>query len=287
MARSGAESGWPGPAPGRVRYRMTIEYDGRPFQGFQVQAHGPSVQGALEAAIAPLSQRGVRVHTAGRTDTGVHATGQVVHVDLDRDIDPGRLMDAVNARLRPQPVAVLDAAVASEGFHARFSGIERAYVYRIVNRRAPLTVDQGLAWHVLWPLDVEAMHAAAQRLVGRHDFTTFRATHCQADSPLRTLDRLDVMRAGQEVHIHTSARSFLHHQVRNMAGALVEIGRGKWTADDLSAALAAKDRRAGARTAPPDGLTLTRVGYPPDDRLGRWQTPDEDEAEPAGDTTAP
>lgn len=244
-----------------TRFRFTIEYDGRPFMGWQHQDHGPSVQQALEDALERVVGERLLVHGSGRTDAGVHAAGQVAHADIDKPIQPFRLMEALNHHLKPQPVAVLDCAVADDDFHARFSAARRHYRYRIVNRRAPLTVDAGLAWRVPIPLDAPAMHAAAQSLVGRHDFTTFRSVHCQATSPVKTLDRLDVSRWGQEVVIEASARSFLHHQVRSMVGCLKLVGEGKWTARMLEKALAAADRAKLGLNAPPDGLTLIAVDY--------------------------
>jgi tRNA pseudouridine38-40 synthase len=243
------------------RYKLTIEYDGRPFVGWQVQDNGPSVQGVLAAALAAFCGEQASVHGAGRTDAGVHALAQVAHVDLARDWDEDTVRDALNAHLRPYPVAVLRAERVAETFDARFSAVRRHYRYRIVNRRADLTFDRGLAWRIPKPLDGAAMHAAAQRLVGRHDFTTFRHAECQAKSPVKTLDRLDVERSGDEIDVVAAARSFLHTQVRSMVGALVLVGEGKWTADDVSAALAARDRAACAPVAPPDGLYLTRVDY--------------------------
>ncbi len=243
------------------RFRLLIEYDGRPFMGWQRQDHGPSVQQAIETAIWETVAEHAAVHAAGRTDAGVHATGMVAHVDIVRSITPFRLMEALNARLRPNPVAILACEVAPPAWHARFDCLGRRYRYRIVNRRASLTFDDRLAWRVPAPLDAEAMHDAAQRLLGLHDFTTFRAAHCQAKSPLKTLDRLDVVRQGNEVHIHAAARSFLHHQVRSMVGCLKLVGEGKWTADDLSAALAARDRQALGLNAPPDGLYFIAARY--------------------------
>jgi tRNA pseudouridine38-40 synthase len=245
-----------------TRFRLLIEYDGRPFMGWQRQDHGPSVQAAIEDALFAVTRERGPLHAAGRTDAGVHARGQVAHVDVERRITPFRLMEALNARLRPAPVAILACDEAAPDFHARFACTGRAYRYRIVNRRAPLTVDAGLAWRVPTPLDAEAMHAAAQRLVGRHDFTTFRAAYCQAPSPVKTLDRLDVERLGEEVHVHAAARSFLHHQVRSMVGCLKLVGEGKWRADDLQAALDAADRSRLGLNAPPDGLTLMEATYP-------------------------
>ena len=243
------------------RYKLTIEYDGRPFVGWQVQDNGPSVQGVLAVAIAAFCGEEARVQGAGRTDAGVHARGQVGHVDLAKDWDEDTVRDAVNAHLRPHPVAVLKAERVADTFDARFSAIRRHYRYRIVSRRADLTFERGLAWRIAKPLDNIAMHAAAQRLVGRHDFTTFRHAECQAKSPVKTLDRLDVERSADEIEVMASARSFLHTQVRSMVGALALVGEGKWTADDVSAALAKRDRTACAPVAPPDGLYLTRVDY--------------------------
>lgn len=243
------------------RYRLTIEYDGTPFVGWQMQDNGPSIQAALTAAIAAFSGERALVGGAGRTDAGVHALGQVAHVDLARPWDGDTVRDAINFHLRPQPVAVLEAVRVDAGFDARFSALKRHYLYRIVNRRADLALAHNRAWRVAHALDGEAMHEAAQRLVGRHDFTTFRAAECQARSPVKTLDRLDVSRDGENLHITASARSFLHHQVRSMVGSLVHVGTGKWSADDLAAALAARDRTACGQVAPPQGLYLLRVDY--------------------------
>jgi tRNA pseudouridine38-40 synthase len=244
------------------RYRLTVEYDGAPFVGWQRQANGPSVQAALEAAIEAFAHEAVTVKGAGRTDAGVHASGQVAHVDLTRPVPPDVIRDATNAHLRPAPVAVLEAAEAPGDFDARFSAVRRHYVYRIIDRRPPLALAAGRAWRVPKRLDAAAMDAAARRLIGRHDFTTFRSAACQASSPLRTLDRLDVAREGEQVVIRTDARSFLHNQVRSMAGSLVEVGLGRWSADDLAEALARADRRACGLVAPPEGLTLVKVDYP-------------------------
>jgi tRNA pseudouridine38-40 synthase len=243
------------------RYRLLVEYDGSPFVGWQMQAGGPSVQGAITQAIAAFADEKVTVHGAGRTDAGVHALGQVAHIDLARDWRPDRVRDALNANLRPHPVAVLTVDKAADSFHARFSAKRRHYLYRLVNRRADLTLERNRAWRVPRALDAAAMHAAAQRLIGKHDFTTFRAADCQAKSPLKTLDRLDVERDGDDVRVRASARSFLHHQVRSMVGSLVLVGEGKWSADDLSAALGARSRAACGPVAPPEGLYLISVDY--------------------------
>jgi tRNA pseudouridine38-40 synthase len=243
------------------RYKLTIEYDGGPFVGWQVQGSAPSVQGALMAAIEAFCGERVKVGGAGRTDAGVHALGQVAHVDLTKDWDADTVRDAITAHLRPQPVVVLAAEKVPDTFDARFSAIKRHYRYRIVNRRADLALERGRVWRLPRRLDHAAMHAAGQRLVGQHDFTTFRHIDCQAKSPVKTLDRLDVTRQGEEVSICASARSFLHSQVRSMVGALAFVGEGRWSADDLSKALAARDRTACAPVAPPEGLYLMQVDY--------------------------
>jgi tRNA pseudouridine38-40 synthase len=243
------------------RYRLTLEYDGGPFVGWQRQDNGPSVQAALEAAVAGFSGETVTAFAAGRTDAGVHAKGQVAHIDLSKDWDPFRIAEALNFHLKPNPIAVLEAQAVADDFHARFSATERRYLYRIVNRRAPLALERDRAWHVLLPLDAAAMHEAAQRLVGHHDFSTFRASLCQAASPMKTLTRLDVERVGDTVLIRAEAPSFLHHQVRNIVGSLLPVGLGKWTADDISAALAARQRARGGETAPAHGLYLMAVSY--------------------------
>jgi tRNA pseudouridine38-40 synthase len=243
------------------RYKLTIEYDGTPYVGWQAQDNGVSVQGVLTAAIAAFASEQAAVGAAGRTDAGVHALGQVAHLDLAKDWDTETVRDAVNFHLRPQPIAVLAVERAAPDFDARFSAVKRHYLYRIVNRRADLTLEQNRAWRVPRPLDAKAMHAAAQRLIGRHDFTTFRSTECQAKSPVKTLDRLDVARDGDEIRITAAARSFLQHQVRSMVGSLVHVGDGKWRADGLAAALAARDRTACGQVAPPHGLYLLRVDY--------------------------
>jgi tRNA pseudouridine38-40 synthase len=243
------------------RYKLVIEYDGAPFVGWQVQNNGVSVQAVLTAAIAAFCGETAAVQGAGRTDAGVHAYGQVAHVDLANEWDVDTVRDALNAHLRPHPVAVLSAEIVPTDFDARFSAVKRHYLYRIVNRRADLALERQRAWRIARPLDAQAMHRAAQHLVGRHDFTTFRAAECQARSPVKTLDRLDVARRGEEIHIEASARSFLHHQVRSMVGSLALVGDGKWSVDDLARALAAKDRAACGPVAPADGLYLVRVDY--------------------------
>lgn len=284
-----------------MRYKLTIEYDGRPFSGWQRLPSAPSVQGALEDAVEKLTGARSDVIGAGRTDSGVHACGQVAHVDIAKPFAPQRLADALNAHLRPHPISVLAAEATAPDFHARFDATRRSYLYRIVNRRAPLALDAGKAWRVARALDVEAMYEAAQRLAGRHDFTTFRDSHCQAKSPVKTLDGVEVVCSpsprggggrgwgdapdvasasivpssapshphprplpplgGGEVHFHFTAQSFLHRQVRSMVGTLVEVGLRKMSADDVSEALAATDRTRCGPVAPADGLYLTRVDY--------------------------
>jgi tRNA pseudouridine38-40 synthase len=248
------------------RYKLTIEYDGAAYSGWQRQENGASVQQGLEEALLALSGESVLVHGAGRTDAGVHAIGQVGHVDLAREWNGWRLREAINAHLVPQPIAVLEAEPAADDFDARRSAVMRHYVYRIVNRRAPLTFERGRAWRVKRELDAPAMHEAARALLGRHDFSTFRDSQCQAKSPVRTLTRLDVTREGQRIEFAVSALSFLHRQVRSMVGSLVEVGLGKWRAADLRAALEAADRSRCGQVAPADGLYLARVDYAPDER---------------------
>ncbi len=243
------------------RYRLTLEYDGSPFVGWQRQDNGPSVQGVLEDAIEKLSGERVTVTGAGRTDAGVHALGQVAHFDLQKTFEVGKLRDALNHYLRPDPVVVLESDSVGGEFHARFSASARHYLFRILNRRSPPALDEGRVWHVSSRLDAGAMHAAAQLLLGQHDFTTFRAAECQAQSPVKTLDRLDVSRRADEIHIEASARSFLHHQIRSFTGTLKLVGEGKWTPSDVADALAAKDRARCGPVAPPDGLYLVRVDY--------------------------
>jgi tRNA pseudouridine38-40 synthase len=243
------------------RYKLTIEYDGRPFVGWQIQDNGLSVQGVLAAAAEAFCGEKVGISGAGRTDAGVHALGQVGHIDLTKDWDVETVRDALNAHLRPHPVAIISAEKVEPTFDARFSAVRRHYLYRIINRRADLTFERGRAWRIAKPLNSAAMHLAAQRLVGKHDFTTFRNAECQAKSPVKTLDQLDVHRIRDDIHVVATARSFLHTQVRSMVGALALVGEGKWNADDVSAALTKRDRTACAPVAPPDGLYLTSVDY--------------------------
>jgi tRNA pseudouridine38-40 synthase len=243
------------------RYKLTIEYDGTPFVGWQIQDNGASVQGLITDAVEAFAGERAAVAGAGRTDAGVHALGQVAHVDLAKDWDDDTVRDALNFHLRPQPIAVLAAEHAADDFDARFSAVKRHYLYRISNRRADLALELNRAWRVPRPLDCDAMQAAAQKLVGRHDFTTFRAAECQAKSSVKTLDRLDVAREGDDVRVTAEARSFLQHQVRSMVGSLVHVGEGKWSAGDLAAALAARDRARCGQVAPPQGLYLVRVEY--------------------------
>lgn len=245
-----------------TRFALTVEYDGRPFMGWQRQAHGPSVQQAIEEALGRITGSVPVVHCAGRTDAGVHALAMRAHVDLDYAITPFRLMEALNAHLRPDPIAINACEEVGEDWHARFSCIRRRYEYRIVNRRAPLTFETGLAWRVPQPLDEAAMQAAADLLVGRHDFTTFRSSACQAESPVRTLDQLTVIRHGARIHVAAQARSFLHHQVRSMVGCLSLVGLGHWSVADMGTALAARDRAALGHNAPPDGLFFIGADYP-------------------------
>lgn len=246
------------------RYKLTIEYDGRLFVGWQRQKNGLSVQEAVETAFARFCGHAVTIRGAGRTDAGVHALGQVAHADLDREWDPFVLREALNAHLRPHNIAIVAVTPAPDTFDARFSAIRRHYIYRIINRRAPLTLDCGRAWLVKRALDADAMHEAAQVLIGSHDFSTFRASQCQAKTPNRTLERLDVSKTGDLIEIVTSARSFLHHQVRSMVGSLEMVGAGKWTAADLRAALEVRDRTRCGTVAPADGLYFVAVDYPED-----------------------
>lgn len=249
------------------RTRLTLEYDGTGFVGWQRQAEGLSVQGVLEDAVFAFTGERPGVRGAGRTDAGVHATGQVAHLDLSRDWPVDRIRDALNAHLRPHPVAVLLAERVADDFDARFSAIGRRYRYLVLDRRAPPALDRHRVWHVPRRLDAEAMHAAAQGLLGRHDFTTFRAAACQAKSPVRTLDVLSVTREGDRIAVEAAARSFLHNQVRSLVGSLVQVGEGRWSAADLRAALDARDRARCGPVAPPDGLCLTGVVYPEADEV--------------------
>jgi tRNA pseudouridine38-40 synthase len=248
-----------------TRFALTLEYDGGPFAGLQRQDNAPSVQGAVEDAAFAVTGERTTLHAAGRTDTGVHALAMRAHVDIAKDISPFRLMEALNAHLRPDPVAVIGCEAASDEWHARFSCIARAYAYRIVNRRAPLTLEAGRAWQIGPQLDAEAMQVAAQALVGKHDFTTFRSVQCQAASPVKTLDRLDVRREGNRVIVEAAARSFLHHQVRSMVGCLALVGMGRWNPERVAKALAAKDRQRLGLNAPPHGLYFVRAVYPGED----------------------
>ncbi len=243
------------------RYKLLIEYDGSGYVGWQAQANGPSIQSAIETAILSFCGQQVRITAAGRTDAGVHALGMVAHVDLDKDWPRERVEGALNYYLRGKSIAILGAERVSTDFHARFSALRRHYLYRIINRRGPLALDQGRAWQLGQALDAEAMHAAAQRLVGQHDFTTFRDKQCQAKSPVKTVDSLVVDREGNEIFIHASARSFLHHQVRAIVGTLKRVGEGAWDADDVTRALEARDRAACGPTAPPDGLYFVAADY--------------------------
>lgn len=247
-----------------TRFALTLEFDGTPFFGLQRQAHGPSVQQAVEEAVQATTGETVTLHAAGRTDAGVHALAMRAHVEIEKRIDPFRLMEALNYHVRPHPIAVLACEAKPDDWHARFSCIGREYLYRIANRRAPLTLDANRAWQVAQPLDAAAMHRAAQALVGRHDFTTFRSVHCQAQSPEKTLDLLSVERVGEEVHIRAAARSFLHHQVRSMVGCLALVGMGRWREEQVAEALAARDRQALGLNAPSEGLYFVRALYPDD-----------------------
>ena len=244
-----------------ARFALTLEFDGGPFMGLQRQAHGPSVQQSVEEAVMAVTGEKAVLHSAGRTDAGVHALAMTSHVDIAKPIAPFRLMEALNAHLRPAPIAVIACEERPEDWHARFSCIGRRYLYRILNRRSPPALDNGHVWHVAVALDAGAMHHAAQTLVGQHDFTTFRAAECQAQSPVKTLDRLDVFRRGEEIHIEASARSFLHHQIRSFTGTLKLAGEGKWSTKDVADALAARDRSCCGPVAPPDGLYLVKVDY--------------------------
>ncbi|MFL6729324.1 MAG: tRNA pseudouridine(38-40) synthase TruA [Sphingomicrobium sp.] len=245
-----------------TRWRLTIEYDGGPFMGWQRQDHGPSVQQTLEEALERMTGEHTAFIAAGRTDAGVHAVAMSAHVDIARALTPHRLREGLNALVRPHPVSVLAVDEVAGDWHARFSCVGRRYLYRILNRRAPAALDSGRVWHVAVPLDLGAMQEGAAQLIGRHDFTTFRSAQCQSDSPVKTLDRLDVARAGEEIHVSAAARSFLHHQVRSMVGCLALVGRGRWSPDDMGKALDARDRAALGLNAPPHGLYFREAVYP-------------------------
>jgi tRNA pseudouridine38-40 synthase len=245
-----------------TRWRLTIEYDGGPFMGWQRQEHGPSVQQALEEALQRMTGEEAAFTAAGRTDAGVHALAMSAHVDVTKSLTAHRLREGLNALVRPQPISVLDVAEVADDWHARFSYVGRRYRYRILNRRAPPALDRGKVWHIPVPLDVDAMQQGAAMLVGRHDFTTFRSVQCQSDSPVKTLDRLQVSRSGEEIDVEASARSFLHHQVRSMVGCLTLVGRGQWRPADIGKALEARDRSALGLNAPPHGLCFVEAVYP-------------------------
>jgi len=245
-----------------TRWRLTIEYDGGPFMGWQRQDHGPSVQLTLEEALARMTGELATIHGAGRTDAGVHALAMSAHVEIEKALTEHRLREGLNALVRPHPISVLGVEPVADDWHARFSCIGRRYLYRILNRRAPPALDRGRAWHIAVALDVEAMREGAAHLVGRHDFTTFRSAHCQSESPVKTLERLDVGRDGDEIRIEAAARSFLHHQVRSMVGCLAMVGRGQWEPADIRRALEARDRSALGFNAPPEGLYFVEAIYP-------------------------
>jgi tRNA pseudouridine38-40 synthase len=245
-----------------TRWRFTIEYDGEPFMGWQRQEHGPSVQQALEEALQRMIGGSAQFFAAGRTDAGVHALAMSAHVDIARELTPHRLREGLNALVRPHPISVLDVQPIADDWHARFSCVGRRYLYRILSRRAPPALNSGRVWHIPVPLDLEAMRAGAAHLVGRHDFTTFRSAHCQSESPVKTLDQLDVAQTGEEIRVTAAARSFLHHQVRSMVGCLALVGRGQWQPDDMRQALEARDRSALGFNAPPHGLYFVEAVYP-------------------------
>jgi tRNA pseudouridine38-40 synthase len=245
-----------------TRWRLTIEYDGGPFMGWQRQDHGPSVQQALEEALRRMTSEQAQFIAAGRTDAGVHAIAMSVHVDVERQLTPHRLREGLNALVRPQPISVLEVETVADDWHARFSCVGRRYLYRILNRRSPPALDAGRVWHIAVPLDLDAMRTGAAHLEGRHDFTTFRSAQCQSDSPVKTLDHLDVTQSGEEIHVTAAARSFLHHQVRSMVGCLALVGRGQWQPDDIGKALDARDRAALGFNAPPHGLYFVEAIYP-------------------------
>ena len=250
-----------------TRFALTLEFDGTPFQGLQRQKHGPSVQQSVEQAICAVTGEDVTLHSAGRTDSGVHAMAMRSHVDIEKDLSPFRLAEALNAKLRPDPIAVTACDVKPDDWHARFSCTGRSYIYKILNRRAPLTFDRNRAWHIRPDLDARAMQRAAQALVGLHDFTTFRSAHCQSDSPVKTLDRLDVRREGDWVLVETAARSFLHHQVRSMVGCLALVGMGRWDEARMADALTARDRQELGLNAPPHGLYFVTADYPDEQKI--------------------
>jgi len=245
-----------------TRWKLTIEYDGGPFMGWQRQEHGPSVQQALEEALERMTGEQAQFTAAGRTDAGVHALAMSTHVDVMKSLSPHRLREGLNALVRPQPISVLEVAEVATDWHARFSCIGRRYLYRILNRRAPPALDAGRVWHIAVPLDPDAMREGAAHLVGRHDFTTFRSAQCQSDSPVKTLDALEVSKVGEEIHVRAAARSFLHHQVRSMVGCLAMVGRGQWRSEDMKKALEARDRAALGFNAPPHGLYFVEAIYP-------------------------
>lgn len=245
-----------------TRWRLTIEYDGSPFMGWQRQDHGPSVQQTLEEALQQMTGEEAQFIAAGRTDAGVHALAMTAHVDIERELTPHRLREGLNALVRPHPISVLDVETVADDWHARFSCIGRRYVYRILNRRAPAALDSGRVWHIAVPLELATMREGAAHLIGRHDFTTFRSAQCQSDSPVKTLERLEVSKVDDEIQVSAAARSFLHHQVRSMVGCLAMVGRGQWQPEDMRKALEARDRAALGFNAPPHGLYFVEASYP-------------------------
>jgi tRNA pseudouridine38-40 synthase len=245
-----------------TRWRLTVEYDGAPFMGWQRQDHGPSIQQTLEEALRRMTGEQAAFTAAGRTDAGVHALAMSTHADIEREVTPHRLREGLNALVRPHPISVLGVEQVADDWHARFSCVGRRYLYRILNRRAPPALDAGKVWHIAAPLDIDAMREGATHLVGRHDFTTFRSAHCQSDSPVKTLDSLEVAKVGEEIHVTAAARSFLHHQVRSMVGCLAMVGRGQWQPRHIRKALEARDRAALGFNAPPHGLYFVEAIYP-------------------------
>jgi tRNA pseudouridine38-40 synthase len=245
-----------------TRWRLTVEYDGAPFMGWQRQDHGPSIQQTLEEALRRMTGEQAAFTAAGRTDAGVHALAMSTHADIEREVTPHRLREGLNALVRPHPISVLGVEQVADDWHARFSCVGRRYLYRILNRRAPPALDAGKVWHIAAPLDLDAMREGATHLVGRHDFTTFRSAHCQSDSPVKTLDSVEVAKVGEEIHVTAAARSFLHHQVRSMVGCLAMVGRGQWQPRDIRKALEARDRAALGFNAPPHGLYFVEAIYP-------------------------